>query len=46
MQNTCTKDPLIGLKAFFESEGISEVSQQIVEEYIEDMIIGNVKSST
>jgi hypothetical protein len=46
MQNTYTKDPLIGLNAFFESEGISEVSQQIVEEYIEDMIIGNEKSST
>jgi integrase/recombinase XerD len=46
MQNTCTKDPLIGLKTFFESEGISEVSQQIVEEYMEDMIIGNVKTGT
>jgi hypothetical protein len=34
MQNTFTKDPLISLKAFFESEGLSEVSQQIVEEYI------------
>lgn len=40
------KDPMEILKEFCESSNISPVSQEIVEEYIMDMTIENVKPST
>ena len=46
MQPTHNKDPMTILKPFFEIENIPVVSQEIVEEYVEDMIIGNMKSNT